>query len=414
MLSGQQIENLRSVFPALKKQVHGKPAAFFDGPAGTQVPQSVIDAISDYLKQHNANHGGVFATSSESDRVLDDCHRAAADFLGASDADCVCFGANMTTITFSLSRALSRTWKQGDEVVVTGLEHDANYTPWIMAAEDAGATVRTVNIHSDDCTLDLDDFRSKINERTRLIAVGCASNATGTVNPVAEICKWASAVGACTFLDAVHFAPHDLIDVDAIGCDFLACSAYKFFGPHVGMLYGKRQHLEQLHAYKLRPAPDSLPGKWMTGTQNHACIAGTMAAIDYIAEIGRSRSEEPNNRRANLCAAFQSIREYEQSLLVKLLDGLAKIPDIKVWGITDPNRLRDRLPTVSFTHSGRTSEEVACRLADEAIFVWHGNYYALPLTERIGVEPDGMVRVGIIHYNTMDEIERLLEAISSM
>jgi cysteine desulfurase family protein (TIGR01976 family) len=412
MLSESQVAELRAQFPALCRQAAGKDAVFFDGPAGTQVPQRVIDRIADYLSRHNANHDGVFATSVESDEVLDRAHRAAADFVGTDDPGSIAFGANMTSLTFALSRALARTWREGDEIVLTRLEHDANFTPWVLAAEDSGAVVRYIDIDPADCTLCLDQYADAISDRTRLVAVGCASNAVGTVNPVEQICEWARQAGALSFLDAVHYAPHDLIDVTGWGCDFLICSAYKFFGPHVGLMYGRRELLESLQPYKLRPAPDTLPGRWMTGTQNHECIAGTAEAIDYIADIGRQSGDAPTSRRQALQRAYREIRAYEDSMLVRLIDGLEQIPGVKVWGITDRERLPDRLPTVSITHDRVTAKSLAERLAAEGIFVWHGNYYALPLTERLGVEPDGMVRIGLVHYNTPEEIDRLLSVLA--
>ena len=291
------VTGIREQFPALSRQVNGRRAVFFDGPAGTQVPQSVVDAIGAYLFRHNANHGGAFATSVESDQVLSQTHQAAADLLGAKDPNCVFFGANMTSLTFAFSRALSRLWGPGDEIILTRLEHDANFTPWVLAARDQGATVHYVDIEPSDCTLRLDDFQTLLNSRTKLVAVGGASNLTGTINPVGRICQWAREAGALTFIDAVHYAPHGLLDVNAWDCDFLVCSAYKFFGPHVGIMYGRRHLLESIQPYKLRPCSDELPGRWMTGTQNHECLAGTLAAIDYLAEIGRSLSAEvPSDR----------------------------------------------------------------------------------------------------------------------
>ena len=408
-----RVDELRSQFPALQKQVGGQRAVFFDGPAGTQVPQQVIDAIANYLIHHNANHDGVFATSVESDHLLNQAHQAAADFVGSDDPGTVAFGANMTTLTFALSRALARTWKPGDELVLTRLEHDANFSPWVLAAQDSGAKVRFIDINPDDCTLCLDQYDRAINERTRLVAVGCASNAVGTVNPVKQICHWARQAGAVSFLDAVHYAPHDLIDVILWGCDFLVCSAYKFFGPHVALMYGRRELLQSLEPYKLRPAPNDLPGRWMTGTQNHECIAGTMAAIDYIADIATGDTE-PISRRQALQQSYQAIRSYEQSLLRRLLDGLENFSELKVWGITDRDRLQDRFPTVSVSHHKIGARQLAENLAGAGIFVWHGNYYALPLTERIGVEPEGMVRIGLVHYNTPAEIDRLIELIQSL
>lgn len=412
-LDSSTIHSLRAQFPALAKTVSGKPAAFFDGPAGTQVPQRVIDAIANYLIHHNANHDGVFATSIESDHLLHEAHQAAADFVGCSDAGELAFGANMTSLTFALSRALARGWKAGDEIVLSRLEHDANFSPWVLAAQDTGVTIRYIDIDPADCTLMLDQYSEAITSKTKLVAVGCASNAVGTINPVGKICQWAADAGALSFLDAVHYAPHDLIDVSAWGCDFLICSAYKFFGPHVGIMYGRRELLESIQPYKLRPSPDDLPGRWMTGTQNHECIAGTMAAIDYLADIGRNAGQ-PADRREALRAAYREIRAYERGLLDQLLDGLVKINGVKCWGIVDREERQDRLPTVAITHQRLTSKQLAQALASEAIFAWHGNYYALPLTERLGVEPEGMLRIGAVHYNTPEEIDRLLDVLRSL
>lgn len=414
VLTDATVDALRAKFPALQKKVGGKAAVFFDGPAGTQVPQEVIDAIRHYLVEHNANHSGVFATSIESDQLLDEAHRAAGDFLGSPDPATVSFGGNMTTLTFALSRALSRAWGPGDEIVLSRLEHDANHSPWVLAAQDRGVTIRMIEIDPNDCTLRLEQYADAINPRTKLVAVGCASNAVGTVNPVKQICGWARDAGAMSFLDAVHYAPHALVDVVDWGCDFLICSAYKFFGPHVGMMYGRRELLESIQPYKLRPAPNDLPGRWMTGTQNHEGIAGTLAAIDYLAQIGRDAQGHPASRREALVRAFGEIRAYEQGLLVRLLEGLQRNPALKVWGITDPARLDQRLPTVSITHQAMKSKRLAETLAAEAIFVWHGNYYALPLTESLGVEPDGMVRIGLCHYNTAAEVDRLLRVLDGI
>jgi cysteine desulfurase family protein (TIGR01976 family) len=412
-LTSEHINSLRSQFPALKKHVSGQPAVFFDGPAGTQVPQSVIDAISHYLIHCNANSHGAFPTSVESDRVVDAAHQAAADFLGTTDAGTISFGANMTSLTFALSRALARKWREGDEIVLTRLEHDANFSPWRLAAEDAGVTVRYVDIDPSNCTLLLDDYANVLNEKTKLVAVGCASNAAGTINPVKQICGWAREVGAVSFLDAVHYAPHDLIDVTGWNCDFLICSAYKFFGPHVGIMYGRRELLESLQPYTLRPSPNDLPGRWMTGTQNFEGIAGTRAAIDYIADIGRIGIDGPiENRRESLIRAFALIREYERHLVDHLLDRLGEIRSIKVWGITKESERHQRFPTVSITHDSMRAEELARKLAAVGIFAWHGNYYALPLTERLGVEPEGMVRIGMAHYNTTQEVDRLLSELA--
>jgi cysteine desulfurase family protein (TIGR01976 family) len=403
---------VRIQFPALRCD-----AVFFDGPAGSQVPQSVIDAISSYYVKHNANHGGLFATSRESDAVVDEARRACADLLGTADDGCIAFGANMTSLTFSVSRAIAAKWKPGDEVIVTRLDHDANVSPWVRAANDRGAIVHHVGIHREDCSLDLDEFRRKLSPRTRLVAIGCASNAVGTRNPFVEMTGLAHEVGALVFLDAVHHAPHLLMDVTAWDCDFLCCSAYKFFGPHVGILYGKRHLLEELPAYKVRPCAETLPDRWMTGTQNLAAIAGVGAAIEYLADLGRPWGEAGRvlgGRRAALKSAFAAIEAYERETARTLLAGLGSLSSVRIYGITDPTRLNERVPTVSFTHAKRKPADVAAYLGTKNIYAWHGNYYALPLTEALGVEPDGMVRVGLLHYNTSVEIDRLIAALSEI
>ena len=405
------IDACRDQFPAFARHVDGQPAVYLDGPAGSQVPQRVIDAIGTYLGQTNANHGGLFETSRQSDAMLADAHRAVADLLGVDSPESTIFGPNMTTLTFALSRALARTWNEGDEVVVTRLDHDANVSPWVLAARDAGATIRRVDFRPEDCTLDLDQLRAAINERTRLVAVGSASNSVGTINPIREICRLAHDAGAHVFVDAVHFAPHALIDVPAWDCDFMACSAYKFFGPHVGILWGRPELLESLAAYKVRPASNDLPDKWMTGTQNHEGIAGVAAAIEYLADLGRSLAPATSNRRGALASAFEQIGAYERELCGRLVAGLSRLPQVRVWGITDPTRLDQRVPTVSITHRGMSCAELAERLGRRGIFVWHGHFYALELTEALDLEPDGLVRLGLLHYNTIGEVDRLLQAL---
>jgi cysteine desulfurase family protein (TIGR01976 family) len=414
------VQALRRQFPALQQSRHGAMPVFLDGPGGTQVPRRVIDAVSHYLTACNANHGGAFATSVESDAVLENAHEAVADLLNADPKEIV-FGQNMTSLTFQLSRALGKGLLNSDsEVIVTRLDHDANVRPWVLAARDAGAAVQFVDVHPEDCTLDLDDLGRKLSGRTKLVAVGAASNAVGTVNDVAAVVERAHAVGALVFVDAVHYAPHGPIDVGAWGCDFLACSAYKFFGPHVGILWGRAALLGGLPAYKVRPAPDRGPGRWMTGTQNHEGIAGTAAAVEYIAEIGMRQPEHwpsfpgMTNRRLHVHAGLAAIQEYEAGLARKLLDGLAQRPRFKVWGITEPNRLGQRVPTVSVTVPGRPAEELAAHLAARQIYTWSGNFYAQELMERLGVESGGgLLRIGLVHYNTADEIDQLLEALDA-
>jgi cysteine desulfurase family protein (TIGR01976 family) len=404
----------RQQFPALARKFAGREAVYLDGPAGSQVPKRVIDAIGDYLREMNANHGGRFPTSVASDAMLGEAHQAAADLFGAAGPEETIFGANMTSLTFAFSRALARSWKPGDEIIVTRLDHDANVTPWVLAARDAGVIVHKIPFHHDDCTLDLEKLRARLCDRTRLVAVGCASNSVGTINPVREICHWAHAAGSQVFLDAVHFAPHGLIDVAAWDCDYLAASAYKFFGPHVGILWGKREHLARLEPYKVRPAADTLPDRWMTGTQNHEGIAGVLAAIEYLADLGRQVVPEASLRRAALEAAFEHIGDYERTLCERLLVGLSSLRQVRVWGIVEPARFDQRVPTVSITHARRSPIEVAEHLAERGIFAWHGNFYALEVSESLGLEPAGLVRLGLLHYNTESEIERLLAALEEL
>jgi cysteine desulfurase family protein (TIGR01976 family) len=404
---------VRPQFPALSERYNGKPAIFFDNPGGTQVHESVIHAMTDYLTRRNANTHGVFATSRLSDETLDYARQAAADLLGAAPEE-VIFGANMTTLTFMLSRSLAAEFGPEDEIIVTRLDHDANVWPWVMMAEDTGAQVRWADVDLETCTLDMEHFRSLINERTRLVAVGYASNAVGTINDVQTIIRWAKEVGAYTYIDAVQYAPHGLIDVKALDCDFLACSAYKFFGPHIGLLFGKREHLERLRAYRVRPAGDALPGKWETGTKNHEGMAGAAAAIDYIASLGATygRASASASRREKLAAAWEVIGAYEYQLMDRLLTGLKAIPRVRIYGVTDRMDWDKRLATVSIRKEGLTPEALALKLAEENIFVWNGNFYAVSISERLGVEESGgLVRIGLVHYNTIEEVDRCLALI---
>jgi cysteine desulfurase family protein (TIGR01976 family) len=393
-------------FPGLRQIRDGRKPIFLDGPAGTQVPGRVIDAMVHYLTHCNANHGGVFATSRESDAITDSAHAAMADLLNAPSASEIIFGNNMTSLTFHLSRSIARTLKPGDEVMVTRLDHDANVSPWVLAARDAGAGVRWIDIHRDDCTFDLDSFRRQLSNRTKLVAVGLASNGVGTINDVAAITADAKHAGALVFLDAVHYAPHGPIDVQALGCDFLACSAYKFFGPHVGVLWGRRALLESLPCYKVRPSSNDLPGKWMTGTQNHEGLAGLAAAVDYLADLA-----PPGERRPRLREAMTDIQRYEQILSKHLLEGLAQRPRFRVLGVRDVHRLSERVPTISITAHDATPQSLAAFLAARHIYSWAGNSYALEVSEQLGLEPTGFLRLGLVHYNTTDEIDHLLQTL---
>ncbi len=428
------LASIRAQFPALSQTVNGHPAAFLDGPGGTQVPQRVIDAISNYLARNNANTCGAYATSRNTDATLADARAAMADFLNCG-ADEIVFGPNMTTLTYMMSRAIARDLGPGDEILVTRLDHDANVSPW-LALEEKGVTIRWAEIHEGNCTLDLADLASKINDRTRLVAVGYASNAVGTINPVKAIIRLAHAAGALAYIDAVHYAPHGLIDVAALDCDFLVCSTYKFFGPHMGVLFGKREHLQYLRPYKVRPLMDTIPNRWEWGTLNHECIAGITACVDYLAELGRhspgihtgscgdsrprlsvERSSTAfSARRAALVAAYEAIHHYEHGLMQRLISGLNEIRGIKIYGITNPARFQERCPTLAIRVMNQTPERtplaLATKLGEQGFFTWDGNYYALNLTERLDVEASGgFLRIGLVHYNTAEEVDRLLAAL---
>jgi cysteine desulfurase family protein (TIGR01976 family) len=407
------LEQIRAQFPAL-----ASGAVFFDNPGGTQVARRVVERMTDYLVRCNANHGGAFKTSIESDAVLQAAHAAMADMLGAASPDEIVFGPNMTTLTFALSRAIGRWLAPGDEIVVTHLDHDANIAPWMLLAQDRGAVLRWVDINPEDCTLNMADLEAQISDRTKIVACGYASNAVGTINDVRAIVDMAHAAGAVCYVDAVQYAPHGPIDVQALDCDFLVCSPYKFFGPHAGVLFGKYDLLERLPAYKVRPADDKPPGKFETGTQNHEGQAGTLGAVEYFEWLGGLLAQAPggpSNRRAALVQALTAVAAYERELGHYLIEGLRTIRGLTIWGITDPARLEQRVPTVSFTLAGCHPRTVAERLAAEDIYVWDGNYYALAVMERLGLqESGGMVRVGLAHYNTRAEVDRLIDALGRM
>jgi len=401
---------VREQFPSLSLQYSRHPSAFLDGPAGTQVPKQVMDAVQYYFLGANANTYGAFLTSRRANEMILSARAAMADFFNC-DSNEVVFGQNMTTITFALSRAIARELKPGDEIVVTTLDHDANVAPW-RALEEKGVVIRQVDIHESDCTLDLDDLKRKISAKTKLVAVGYASNIVGTINPVAEITKLAHAAGALMFIDAVHYAPHGPIDVKALDCDFLVCSPYKFFGPHMGTLYGKKEHLERFKPYKVRPATDASPECWETGTQVQELIAGIAAAVDYLAELGRHCDPSVKTRREALLAVYRATRRYETTLITKLIEGLQAIPGVQIFGITDSNRFDERCSTLSFRLGDHHPTKIATFLGDRGIFTWDGNFYALNLSERLGVEQKGgVLRVGLVHYNTADEVDRLLAAL---
>ncbi len=413
------VETLRAEFPALARQQDGRPVAFLDGPGGTQVPQRVIDAVTDYYTNTNANSGGAFATSELSDAIAEEAHAAVADFLGAASPDEIKFGYNMSTLTLHIGRSIGATLTPGDQIVVTTLDHEANVSTWEAMAADRGVSIRKVQIREDDVTLDLEDLESKLSNRTRLVAVGYASNAVGTINPVAEIVARAHEVGALTYVDAVAYAPHGPIDVRALDADFLVCSAYKWFGPHLGALYGKVEILDSLPAFKVRPAHD----RFETGTASFESIAGTLAATDYLRDVGRSYGDvtgaagaaHASERRRELVAGMTAIVDYERELVGRLLDGLAALPGVTIHGIADRARATERVPTVSVSIDGVAPRTAAEALGREGIYVWDGDFYATGLIERLGkADVGGLLRIGLVHYNTAEEVDRTLEAIERL
>jgi cysteine desulfurase family protein (TIGR01976 family) len=412
------LDQIRSQFPALQR-----PAVFLDNPGGTQIAWQSLERMQAYLQENNANHGGAFATSRASDATIDQARQAMAEFLNAPRPETIVFGPNMTSLTFNISRSLARGWKPGDEVVVTRLDHDANITPWVMAANDHGCRVRWVDFHVQDGSLDLDDLQKALESRPRLLAVGYASNALGTINPLSKIISMAHAAGALVYVDAVQYAPHGPIDVQTLGCDFLVCSAYKFFGPHVGVLYGKYELLDEMIAYRVRPAPADPPGKFETGTGNFEGYAGVLGALEYFEWLGKTfgadfeerYGADYSGRRLRFKQAMATIRSYETSLSRAVLEHLAATHGVQVYGPKDTQKLEERVPTVSFNLKGWQPRRVAEKLAEAGFYVWDGNYYALAITERLGLEENGgMVRVGPVHYNTVEEIKRFGNALGKI
>ena len=408
-MTGFDVERQRALFPALSLTHGDERIAFFDGPGGTQVPASVIDAVAGYYRTSNANHGGFFETSRRSDEIVAVAHEAVADLLGAAGPDEIAFGQNMTSLTFHASRTIGAVLQPGDEIIVTGLDHEANIGPWATLAAERGLTVRTWEPRLDDCTLDLHDLDKLLVPKTRLVAFGWASNAVGTINPVAEIVRRVHAAGAWTYVDAVHAAPHLAIDVAAVGTDLLACSVYKFFGPHVGALYASRSVRERLPSLKIRPAED----RFETGTGNHEGYAGTLAAVDYIADIGAAAGGSGATRRAHTVRGMTAIRAYEMELYRQLADGLESIPGLRLYGITDRSTFDRRTPTAALTLAGRDPASIARALGDEGIAVWNGDFYATGLIERLGLlGSGGVVRIGLTHYNTAAEVDRVVDALA--
>lgn len=412
------LRSYRRYFPSLSLTVQDQPAIYFDNPGGTQVAQPVIDSMVAYLQTSNANLHGAFLTSQRTDVVVAAARQAMADFLHAASPSEIVFGPNMTTLTFAFSRAFGQTLQAGDEIVVTVLDHDANVAPW-LALQERGIVIRTVDVRTEDVTLHMEDMRSKITERTKLVAVGYASNAVGTINDVRTVIRWAHEAGALAWIDAVQFAPHGPIDVQELDADFLVCSAYKFFGPHLGILYGKQQHLESFPAYKVRPASDEAPDRWETGTQNHEGLAGLVGVIDYLALLGREQADLAGavapvytGRKRDLKLAMQAIMDYERGLTAQLLAGLREMKGMTVYGITDTARLSLRVPTIICNLAGQAPRKIAEYLGAHGIFVWDGNYYALGVMERLDLEAQGgALRLGLAHYNTLEEVNRVLDCL---
>lgn len=418
------LDAIRNEFPALKREHNGRPLVYFDAPGGTQTTQRCINRIVDYLTRCNANTHGAFITAAESDAIIEEAHEAGADFVNARSKDEIIFGQNMTSLTFAMSRSIGQTLREGDEIILTRLDHDANYSPWHLMAQERGVKINVVDVNTDDCTLNLDDFEKYLNERTKLVAFGYVSNAVGTLNPAKQIVGMAHAAGALTYIDAVAGAPHVPIDVQDIDTDFLACSPYKFWGAHQGMLYGKYELLDKLPAYKVRPAESKPPHKFQTGTQsfeNQNGLIGVMEYLEWFAEQASltptlSRGERGRWRSPRAEKIHQAMRlsgDYEQSLIAYMIENVLQIPGVRFFGIRDLSRLDERVPTIAIRYKDEHPHDTATRLGNAGICVWDGNYYAVNLSERLGLEgAGGMVRIGLTHYNTREEVDRFLDALA--
>lgn len=409
------LEKVRAQFPALSIADNGRRRIYFDNPAGTQVPSLVVERMRDCMIEANANLGGSFPTSQAADAIVDDAHAAMADFLNAPSADEIIFGQNMTTLTLSMSRSIGRALDPGDEIVLSRMDHDANVEPWVLMARDFDLEVRWMPFNADTGEFEADALDQVLSDRTRLVCVGGASNLLGTLNDIESMCRKARERGAWTYIDAVQSAPHVVTDVERIGCDFLACSAYKFFGPHQGILYGRREVLESLAPYKVRPAPDSIPGCFETGTQSHEGMAGTAAAVDYFAWVGSEMGDATGSRQARVRAGIELLVDYELTLSRQLIDGLKSLDGVTIHGITDEAALERRVPTVVFTHARMAPQEIAASLGEENIFVWSGHNYAVEAAKSLGIyDTGGAVRVGPVHYNSIAEIDELIDTLGSI
>ncbi len=404
------IDWVREQFPGLRLFVGGAPAIFLDGPGGTQVPESVVQAVGDYYRTSNSNLGGRFLTSERTAEIVQRARNALAEFFNAADAGEIIFGQNMTSLTFALSRALAKHWAPGAEVIVTSLDHDANVSPWRLAAAENNAIVKTWEFRRETCSLNLEDLRALLSDRTALIAVTLASNAVGSLVDVRSVAELAKEAGALVYADAVHFAPHGKIDVQGLACDFLVCSAYKFFGPHIGVLWARREWLESTGNFKVRAAPDEPPGKWETGTQSFESIAGTSAALQYLGSVaGKSVGA------TSLSVAMEQIRQYELAISKRFLSGIARNRRATICGLSDPEQATGRTPTFAIRLDGIHPDAAAGKLAKQGIFVWSGHFYALDLIERLQLsDQGGVVRIGFVHYNTEEEVDRTLDALESL
>lgn len=405
------LEAVRAQFPALALTDSGMRRIYFDNPAGTQVPRTVADAMSRCLLEVNANAGGKFVTSKLVDELVEAARAAMADFLNAEIPDEIVFGQNMTTLTLHMSRSIARLFQRGDEIILSRMDHDANVWPWVLIARDLGLEVKWLSFNTETFEFDLEQLDELFTDRTRLVCIGGASNLLGTINDVATVCEMARRAGALTYIDGVQSVPHVSTDVQAIGCDFLACSPYKFFGPHQGVLYGRRALLERLEPYKVRPAPEGYPGCFETGTQCHEGFAGITAAVDYFAWIGETMAGASGRRNA-LTAAMALLFNYEKILAERLIEGLLEIDGVRILGITDKSALVRRVPTVSFTHARAAPADIAQHLADNNIFVWSGHNYAVEVARSLNIlESGGAVRIGPVHYNSLDEVDETLDVL---
>ena len=410
------VDKIRAKFPALSLIDDGQDRVYFDNPAGTQVPQDVVDAVSHAFVYANANLGGMFRTSDYSGKVVEDAHQAMADFLGTDDAGEIVIGQTATNLGFHMSRSIARDFKPGDEIIVTRMDHEGNVSPWLEIAADKGCVIKWLEFSTDSWKIEVNDLKALLSDKTKLLALNYASNMTGMINDVKSLTAAAKEVGALVYVDAVQYAPHGLTSVQELGCDFLVCSSYKFFGPHLGVLWGRRDLLENMHAYKVRCAPTEIPSKFETGTPAIELLAGLTATIDYYAWVGEEVGADKNaSRRKKIEMAMDASLQYEEDITKALIDGLMAIDGITIYGATGHNQLKERVPTVSFTHNRIDPQTIAKGLADRNIFVWNGHNYAYEVVQQLNIPiEDGVVRVGPTHYNTLEEVNKTVAAVAEL